>query len=239
MEGLFPISLIQIALGMVQHTAQIPCAVDGAADALQRAGADEACRFADEENALFSFAEIPKGGGAQNQTSLCFQGLAKAEADLFQLLFLLLKACSGVVQRECTAEDELMVFGNRPGAAIGGLRVEDAGIEGGGVGFREPLLDGKIVPNLLLGIKGSADDGICPVGTHKAFCCAGVGFSLGRVRSKDASAFWASPEMSPPQGFWKPSPPKTFLSMAMILYFGDNSRANVEPAGPRPMMAIS
>ena len=177
-QGLFPIALVWVAAGMVQHTAQILCAIDGTADPLQRTGADEACCLADEENAFFAFAELPQGGGTQHQTSLCFQGLPKAETDLLQLFLLPCKAFSGVIQRKSAAENELMILGDRPGAAIGGFGVEDAGIEGIRVGLREPLLDGEIIADLMVGIECPPDDRICAVCPYEEAGCDSMAFFL-------------------------------------------------------------
>ena len=167
-----------------------------------------------------------------------------------------------------------MIFGNRPGTAIGGFRVKNTGIKGIGMGFGEPLLDREIVSNFLIRIKCPSDNGIGAIGSYdesrgngmcllvfqigngKAvvfsfqFRADGIAMNLhpfgndgfqpqvefmpvqidikplimadqpvfqvdgfyrknlriyqnilGRVRSKDARAFWASAEISPPQGF--------------------------------------
>ena len=77
-------------------------------------GLTEAGSFTDEENSLFSLAEIAEGRRTQHQTCLCFQGRAETKPDFLQLCLLPFKAFSGMIQRKGTAENKLMILGNRP-----------------------------------------------------------------------------------------------------------------------------
>ena len=161
--------------------AQVSGTVDSAADTLQRTGADEACCLADEEDAVFAFAEILKGSGPQNKTSLSFQRLAEVKTNFLQFFLLPFETLAGVIHGEGAAENELLVFGDGPGTAIRRFGVENAGIERVRVGLLEPLLDGKIVPDFLFGIKCPSDDGICTVSADEVFGCKGVIFFIFQI----------------------------------------------------------
>lgn len=174
----FPIGLMQISFPAIEDTAQISGTVYGTADALQRAGADEACRLPDEKDAILPTAKISEGGGAQYQTSLCFQGLAETKADLLQLLFLPLQSLSGVIQRISTAKYKLLILRYGPRTAICILGVKNTGIKGRRVGFGEPLLYGQIGADFFVRIKGSSDNGIGAVCPYQIFCRNGTAFSF-------------------------------------------------------------
>ena len=184
-----PISAVRITIRAVQHTAQISAAVDGTADAFQRTGADETCRFANEENTVFSFAEITEGSRAKNKTGFCFQWFAEAEPQIFQFFFLPFKALSGIIHGKCTAENELSVFGDGPGTAVSCFGVKNTGIKGGCVGFLEPLLDGNVVSDFLIGIKCPSDDGIGSVSTDEVSGCEGMDFIIFQICNKKAAIF--------------------------------------------------
>lgn len=124
---------------------------------------------ANEENSLFSLAEIAEGCRTQHQTCLCFQGCAETKPNSLQLCLLPFKAFSGMIQRKGTAENKLMILGNRPRAAICCFRIKNAGIKRVQMCFGEPLLYGKIPAQLLFGIERSSDDGICAVRPDEKF----------------------------------------------------------------------
>lgn len=81
-----------------------------------------------------------------------------------------------MIEGEGTAENKLMVLGYRPRTAIGGFGIENAGIKRVRVRFGEPLLNGKILPQLFFRAEGSSDNGICTIRTDEILCLDGVRF---------------------------------------------------------------
>lgn len=108
------IAVVEVAIAAIKDCTQILCTVYRAADAFQRTGADESGCFTDKKDAAFPAAEIPEGGGAQDQAGFCFQRLAEAETKALQLFLLPLETCPCALHGERSAKYELAVLGDRP-----------------------------------------------------------------------------------------------------------------------------
>src|SRR5699024_4174442 len=143
-------------------------AEDGAADTLQRAGADKPGGLPRQVGPAAAQAETARSAGPQDLAGLCLYRLAEVHMEVVgQALFLPLKGVVAAPGGESPAEDEKAVLADGPGGAGGGGRIKDAGVKRVLLRQREPLLNGGVPPGLDGGEEAAAHQGAGPVSPNQ------------------------------------------------------------------------